>query len=95
MRLFEATGVGSCLLTDWKENLHELFAPDAEVLTYRTADEAVEKVEYILKNEAVRRQIAAAGQRRTLRDHNFDYRALQIDEIIRKHFATVSSKVVF
>ena len=23
MRLFEATGVGTCLLTDWKENLHE------------------------------------------------------------------------
>lgn len=87
MRLFEATGVGSCLLTDWKENLAELFAPDAEVLTYRTAAEAVEKVEYILGHEPERRAIAAAGQRRALRDHNFDCRARQIDEIIGKYLA--------
>lgn len=83
MRLFEATGVGACLVTDWKENLPELFEPDAEVLTYRTAEECAEKVTYILANEEQRRSIAAAGQRRTLRDHNFTHRAARIDEIIR------------
>lgn len=86
MRLFEATGVGACLLTDWKENLAELFEPDKEVLTYRSADECAEKVAYILEHETERRAIAAAGQRRALRDHNFDKRAAQIDEIIRKYF---------
>jgi spore maturation protein CgeB len=83
MRLFEATGVGACLVTDWKENLPELFEPDAEVLTYRTAEECAEKVTYILAHEGQRRSIAAAGQRRTLRDHNFTHRAARIDEIIR------------
>ena len=39
MRLFEATGVGTCLLTDWKENLAELFEPDKEVLTYNSTEE--------------------------------------------------------
>src|ERR1043166_4762805 len=34
MRLYEATGVGTCLLTDWKENLNEFFEPDVEVVTY-------------------------------------------------------------
>ena len=84
MRLFEATGVGTCLLTDWKANLSELFEPDAEVVTYRDADECVEKVRYLLEHEAVRRRIADAGQRRTLRDHNFDARAAQIDAVIRE-----------
>ena len=83
MRLFETTGVGACLITDWKENLSDLFEPDKEVLTYRTAEELVEKVTYILENEDQRRAIAAAGQRRTLRDHTFDDRAARIDEIIR------------
>ncbi|HEX8734983.1 MAG TPA: glycosyltransferase [Pyrinomonadaceae bacterium] len=87
MRLFEATGVGACLLTDWKENLARLFEPDKEVLTYASAEECVEKVGYILEHEEERRAIAVAGQRRTLREHNFDNRALQIDEIIRKYFA--------
>jgi spore maturation protein CgeB len=90
MRLFEATGVGACLLTDWKENLARLFEPDKEVLTYNSAAECVEKVKYILEHEAERRAIAAAGQRRTLREHNFDNRAMQIDEIIRKYFAAHS-----
>src|SRR5258706_121030 len=39
MRLFEATGVGTCLVTDWKENIGALFEPDREVLTYRDASE--------------------------------------------------------
>lgn len=83
MRVFEATGVGALLLTDWKENLVELFEPDAEVLAYQTAAECVEKVEYILEHETERRAIAEAGQRRTLRDHTFANRARQIDEIIK------------
>ena len=84
MRLFEATGAGACLITDWKENLHELFAPDTEVLTYRTAAECAEKVNYLLAHEAERKAVAAAGQRRTLREHTFENRAAVIDKIIRK-----------
>ncbi len=83
MRLFEATGVGACLVTDWKENLPQLFEPDTEVLTYRGAEECAEKVTYVLAHEEQRSAIAAAGQRRTLRDHNFTHRAARIDEIIR------------
>jgi spore maturation protein CgeB len=83
MRLFEVTGVGSCLLTDWKENIAELFEPDSEVVTYRSAEECVEKVNYLLSHERERRAIAEAGQRRTLRDHTIPQRAAQLDEIIR------------
>lgn len=84
MRLFEATGVGTCLLTDWKANLSELFEPDSEVVTYRDAGECVERVEYLLEHESDRRSIAAAGKQRTLRDHTFGHRAGQIDSIIRE-----------
>jgi hypothetical protein len=87
MRLFEATGVGACLLTDWKENLVELFEPDAEVVAYREADECVEKVKYLLGHESRRRDIAAAGQRRTLRDHTFASRAALIDDIVREELS--------
>jgi spore maturation protein CgeB len=85
MRLFEATGVGSSLITDWKANLPELFEPDVEVLTYVNAEECVEKVSYILEHESERCAIAAAGQRRTLSQHTFMSRAARIDEIIKEH----------
>ncbi|HWT03679.1 MAG TPA: glycosyltransferase [Pyrinomonadaceae bacterium] len=83
MRLFEVTGVGSCLLTDWKENITDLFEPGSEVVTYKSAEECVEKVSYLLGHERERRAIAEAGQRRTLRDHTIPQRAAQLDEIIR------------
>jgi hypothetical protein len=83
MRLFEATGVGTCLLTDWKDNLQDLFTADEEVVTYRTAAEALEKFRYLSDHPGTREQIAAAGQRRTLSDHNFERRAEQIDHILR------------
>ena len=89
MRLFEATGVGTCLLTDRKENLPQLFEPDAEVVTYRDAAECVEKVRYLLGHEAERRRIADAGQRRTLRDHTFADRASRIDAVIREALSNV------
>jgi len=85
MRLFEATGVGACLLTDWKQNLKDLFDPDAEVATYRDPEECVEKARYLLENERQRQQIAASGQRRALGSHTIYHRAEQLDGIIREH----------
>jgi len=84
MRLYEATGAGSCLLTDAKLNLSELFEPDVEVVTYDSADDCAVKVKYLLDHEDERRAIAEAGQRRTLRDHTFDNRAVRLDEIIKR-----------
>jgi len=83
MRLFEATGVGTCLLTDWKPNLHELFEPDYEVVTYRSGEECIEKAKWLLDNPTERDKIAKAGQARTLREHTFDHRALVLDKIIQ------------
>ncbi len=82
-RLFEGTGMGTCLVTDWKTNLPQLFEPDQEVVTYRTIEECIEKVNYLLAHEDERAQIAVAGQQRTLRDHTYEQRAAQLDEIIR------------
>lgn len=83
MRLFEATGVGTCMLTDGKPNLHELFEPDYEVVTYRSVEECIEKAKWLLDNPTERDKIAKAGQARTLREHTFDHRALVLDDIIQ------------
>lgn len=85
MRLFEVTGVGSCLVTDWKDNLPELFEPDTEVVTYQNIDECVEKVNYLLEHDDERRKIAEAGQARTLRDHTVSQRVAQLHELIELH----------
>ena len=77
IRLWEATGVGTCLVTDWKENMNELFVADKEVVTYKTPMEAVEKVLYLLKNPTVAKAIAEAGQKRTLENYTYEKRLLE------------------
>ena len=88
VRLFEATGMACCLLTDWKVNLGEMFESDVEIVTYRTADECAEKALYLLDHEEERQRIATAGQRRTLRDHTYAQRAKYVDGIIRELIST-------
>jgi spore maturation protein CgeB len=90
MRLFEATGVGSCLITDWKANLAEMFVPEVEVVTYHHPEECIEKVTYLLEHETERVAIAEAGQRRTLREHTFTRRAMSLHEIISDHLRGVA-----
>jgi spore maturation protein CgeB len=85
MRLYEATGVGTMLLTDWKENLNDLFEVGKEVMAYRTPEECAELVEYYVDHPAERETIAAAGQRRTLRDHTYEERMRELTTILQRH----------
>ena len=87
MRLYEATGVGSLLLTDEGSNLAELFEPGREVVTYAGVDDLVEKARHYLAAEDERRTIAAAGQARTLREHTYELRMRELAEILRSHLA--------
>ena len=74
--------MGALLMTDWKENLHELFEPGKEVVAYRNADECAELVRYYLEHEEERKAIADAGQQRTLREHTEFQRTQQLLEIV-------------
>ncbi len=83
MRMFEATGVGSCLLTDNKSNLNELFDTGCEIVAYDNIDDCIEKALWLLQNEEKRRKIALSGQQRTLRMHKVEDRCRRIMEIFR------------
>jgi spore maturation protein CgeB len=84
MRLFEATGVGSCLLTDNKENMNELFRCGDEVVVYDSIDECIEKVRWLFENENERVKIAKSGQERTLKTHTVEERCKMLVDIISK-----------
>jgi len=85
MRLFEATGTGAMLITDWKVNLNEMFEPVREVVAYRNAEECAELVKYYIEHEDERKAIAVAGQRRTLKEHTYYQRMQELIEIIQKY----------
>lgn len=85
MRLYEATGVGAFLLTDHKENLKTLFEPGKEVVTYRSAGEAAELIDYYLTHDTERQAIAKAGQARTLREHTYLNRMQEFVGIVNRY----------
>jgi len=85
MRLYEATGVGTCLVTDAKVNLHDLFEVGKEVVAYSSPEDCIEKIRYLLDNEAQRAAIARAGQARTLREHTYDRRMEELVEILERY----------
>ena len=85
MRLFEATGMRALLLTDELEGLAELFVPGREVVTYSDAGELVDRASWYLAREDERAAVAAAGQRRTLRDHSYGKRMRELAEILARH----------
>jgi spore maturation protein CgeB len=88
MRLYEATGVGTMLLTDWKVNLPELFEPGKEVAAYRSTEECVELVSYYLAHESEREAIARAGQQRTLSEHSYYHRMQELTEILNRYLCS-------
>jgi spore maturation protein CgeB len=85
MRLYEATGVGTLLITDWKANLQEMFEPGKEVVAYRTPDECAELIQYYLEHDEERKAIARAGQERTLREHTYYQRLQELVDIVRRY----------
>jgi spore maturation protein CgeB len=85
MRLYEATGVRTLLITDWKENLVEMFEPGEEVIAYRSTEECSEQIDYHLRHPEEAERIAWAGQQRTLREHTYRHRMEELVELVAEY----------
>lgn len=82
MRMFEATGVGACLITDKKQNMTDLFDMDKEVVVYNGHEDCLEKIKWLLSNESKAQQIAESGQKKTLLSHTVENRCKEIVDIL-------------
>lgn len=77
-RLFEAAGMGACVVTETGEDLGALFQPEREVVTYSSLEECVDKIKYLMENPKEALQIGRMAQNRTLGDHTYEHRVQQI-----------------
>lgn len=75
MRMFEVTGMGTCLVTDYKDENKDLFVPDEEIVVYKNYDELLEKVNWLLNNPRKANEIALKGQKRTISSHSYKHKA--------------------
>lgn len=84
MRVFEALGTKSLLLTNDIPTLHDLFEDGKHLATYKTMDEAVEKARWYIDHESEREAVAAAGYAEVMAKHTFKHRVSRIMEAMSK-----------
>lgn len=83
LQVFLVPAAGTCLLTEWMEELEEAFEPGKELLTFKTEDEFKEQV---LKYSGDKRRLAEIGENgrnRCAADHTHKKRAEQFLEAIQ------------
>ncbi len=69
LRDIEAPMMGACYLTEWTEELEQLYVIGEEIETYRTAEEMVEKIAELKSSNQKRQLLRRRGQKRALQDH--------------------------
>jgi predicted SAM-dependent methyltransferase len=93
MRIFEATGCGAFLLTEYYENLNDLFEIGVEIETFSSESELLKKIDYYLKHDDKRNAIARRGQKRCLRDYSMVRRVDAFDSLIKKHLKIAATEI--
>lgn len=94
IRIYEVTGVGSFLLTDYREDMDKRFILGKEVVTYKSFDEILKQIKYYLLHNYEREAIAKAGQIRTLSDYSYEQIAKSIYQSINE-FKSIDKTEVY
>jgi spore maturation protein CgeB len=81
VRLFEAAACGVPIITDEWPGLREFFAPGAEILVARSADDVLHYLRDI--GEKQRRSIADQARERVLAAHTARHRAIELEQCVR------------
>jgi spore maturation protein CgeB len=79
-RVFEAAGSGACLITDDWMGVDSFFVPNDEILVAKSAEEIIDHLKNVSAERA--REIGEAMRQRALRDHTYQLRARQLEEIL-------------
>jgi spore maturation protein CgeB len=82
LRMFEATGMGACLVTEAAPNLADLFEPGVEVVTYTSPEDCAAQVLALLQDPVRLAAVAERGRRRTLADHSYARRVGQLADLV-------------
>jgi spore maturation protein CgeB len=83
-RVFDAPAAGGFLLTDFREQLAELFKIGEEAACFKEPGEIPELVRFYLRHPEIRRKITARARRRVLADHTYRHRVTAMLDTMRR-----------
>lgn len=70
-RVFDIMAVGGFVMSNYQEEMEELFVPDKEIVFFRDLDELQRKAEYYLTHERERLSVAIAGYQKVCKKYNY------------------------
>lgn len=80
-RVFEAAGAAACLITDAWEGIELFLTPNEEVLVARDGQDVAEHLSALTQDRAS--AIGQAALARVLREHTYELRGAEVDEVLR------------
>lgn len=83
MRTFEALGCGAFYLTQWTPAVENIFENHKHLVWSKSAEETIALVDYYLKHDDERAQIAKQGQEFVYQNHTYLHRAKTILDAIK------------
>ncbi len=85
-RVFEIASAGGFQLCDPCKGLDNLFDTEKEIPTYNDLKTLRDRIDYFLKHEEERKQIAKKAQQRALKEHTYEHRANQMLDYIKEYY---------
>ena len=82
-RVFDIMSVGGFVLSNWQEEIPELFVEDEEIVTYKTPEELLDKADYYLKHEDRRTRIGINGYQKVKKQHTYEHRLDKMISVIQ------------
>ena len=83
-RLFDLPANGVMQISDGGQYLEQFFSVGEEVVSYKNADELIDKVKYYLAHDEERKRIALNGFRRVRKDYKLAKLLIKAGDLIRK-----------
>ena len=69
LRVFEVVSTNGFLLTQHIPDLEQFFELEKEIITFKTVEEAKDKINFYLRNDIARSKVARAGYLRYIKEH--------------------------
>jgi spore maturation protein CgeB len=81
-RPFELASLGACMVCNPYEGIETWFEPEKELVVVHSADEAVERITWLLAHDETRRKMGQAARERFLKQHTYRHRARELVKIV-------------
>lgn len=82
MRIFDIMSVGGFVLSNYQEEIPELFEEGKEIVTFKTPEELLEKADYYLSHDKERQQIGINGYKKIKKCYTYEQQIRKIISIL-------------